>query len=162
VWVDRNGQSVTESQFAILQAAACAPDTPELPRDEAHHDLVKRGAELILTEERSVGGQLGRPSGARFRTFTRLMAYAERIKRTLFANPELEKAIEEINRYPLRQAATDTLNRQLRAGISDEDLAELVIALREEDHLCLVEDERQAQEPQIICSLGLVQWMPLE
>ena len=67
VWVDRNGQSVTESQFAILQAAACAPDTPALPRDEAHHDLVKRGAELILTEERSVGGQLGRPSGARFR-----------------------------------------------------------------------------------------------
>jgi hypothetical protein len=32
----------------------------------------------------------------------------------------------------------------------------LVVALREEDRLCLVEDERQAQEPQIICSLGLV------
>ena len=156
VWVDRNGQNVTESQFAILQAAACAPDTPALPRDEAHHDLVKRGAELILTEERSVGGQLGRPSGARFRTFTRLKGYAERIKGTLFDNPELLKAIDDIYRYPLRQTATDTLNRQLRAGISDEDLAELVVALREEDRLCLVEDERQAQEPQIICSLGLV------
>ena len=87
VWVDRNGGSVTESQFAILQAAACAPDTPALPRDEAHHDLVKRGAELILTEERSVGGQLGRPSGARFRTFTRLKGYAERTQGTLFDNP---------------------------------------------------------------------------
>ncbi len=156
VWVDRNGQNVTESQFAILQAAACAPDTPALPRDEAHHDLVKRGAELILTEERSVGGQLGRPSGARFRTFTRLKGYAERIKDTLFDNPELLKAIDDIYRYPLRQMATDTLNRQLRAGISDGELAELVVALREEDRLCLVEDERQAQEPQIICSLGLV------
>ena len=156
VWVDRKGGSVTESQFAILQAAACAPDTPALPRDEAHHDLVKRGAELILTEERSVGGQLCRPSGARFRTFTRLKGYAERIKGTLFDNPELLKAIDDIYRYPLRQAATDTLNRQLSAGISDEDLAELVIALREEDRLCLVEDERQAQEPQIICSMGLV------
>ena len=156
VWVDRNGQSVTESQFAILQAAACAPDTPALPRDEAHHDLVKRGAELILTEERSVGGQLGRPSGARFRTFTRLKGYAERIKGTFFENPELLKAIDDIYRYPLRQTATDTLNRQLRAGVSDEDLAELVVALREEDRLCLVEDEHQAQEPQIICSLGLV------
>lgn len=156
VWVDRNGQNVTESQFAILQAAACAPDAPALPRDEAHHDLVKRGAELILTEERSVGGQLGRPSGARFRTFTRLKGYAERAKGTLFDNPELLKAIDDIYRYPLRQTATDTLNRQLRAGISDEDLAELVVALREEDRLCLVEDERQAQEPQIICSLGLV------
>ena len=40
-WVDRNGQSVTESQFAILQAAECAPDTPALPRDEAHHELVQ-------------------------------------------------------------------------------------------------------------------------
>jgi hypothetical protein len=156
VWVDRNDQNVTESQFAILQAAACAPDTPALPRDEAHHDLVKRGAELILTEERSVGGQLGRPSGARFRTFTRLKGYAERIKGTLFDNPELIKAIDDTYRYPLRQTATDTLNRQLRAGINDEDLAELVVALREEDRLCLVEDERQAQEPQIICSLGLV------
>jgi len=164
VWVDRNGGSVTESQFAILQAAACAPDTPAVPRDEAHHDLVKCGAELILMEERSVGGQLGRPSGARFRAFTRLKGYAERmpetarhaVKGTLFENPELLKAIDDIYRYPLRQAATDTLNRQLRAGISDEALAELVIALREEDRLCLVEDERQAQEPQIICSLGLV------
>jgi hypothetical protein len=33
----------------------------------------------------------------------------------------------------------------------------LVVALREEDRLCLVEDERQAQEPQIICSLGLIE-----
>ena len=29
-WVDREGNSVTESQFAILQAAACEPDTPAL------------------------------------------------------------------------------------------------------------------------------------
>jgi superfamily II DNA or RNA helicase len=155
VWVDRNGRSVTESQFAILQAAACAPDTPAAPRNETHHDLVKRGAELVLTEERSVGGQLGRPSGARFRTFTRLKGYAERLKGTFFDNPELLKAVDDIYRYPLRQTATDTLNRQLRASISDENLAELVVALREEDRLCLVEDERQAQEPQIICSLGL-------
>ena len=68
---------------------------------------------------------MGRPSGARFRTFTRLKGYAERIKGTLFDNPELLKAVDEIYRYPLRQTATDTLNRQLRAGINDEDLAEL-------------------------------------
>ena len=30
------------------------------------------------------------------------------------------------------------------------------MALREEDRLCLVDEERQAQEPQIICSLGLI------
>ena len=69
--------------------------------------------------------------------------------------PELAKAIEEIYRFPLRQSATDTLNRQLRAGITDDKLAELVMALRDDDRLCLVTEEEQSGEPQIICSLGL-------
>ena len=73
----------------------------------------------------------------------------------LFNTQELRRAIEDIYRYPLRQGATDTLNRQLRSGISDQALAELVIDLRNEDRLCIVQEERQTQEPQIICSLGL-------
>ena len=73
----------------------------------------------------------------------------------LFNTQELRRAIEDIYRYPLRQGATDTLNRQLRSGISDQALAELVIALRDEDRLCIVQEEEQTQEPQIICSLGL-------
>jgi hypothetical protein len=32
VWVDKDGNSVTESQLAVLEAAACKPDTPALPR----------------------------------------------------------------------------------------------------------------------------------
>ena len=110
---------------------------------------------MIITEERSVGGGLGRPSGARFRTYERLTQYAEEVKGTLFDTPELRRAIEDIYRYPLRQSATDTLNRQLRSGISDQALAELVIALRDEDRLCIIQEERQTREPQIICSLGL-------
>jgi len=43
----------------------------------------------------------------------------------------------------------------LRSGISDERLAEIVIGLRDDDRLCLVEEEEQTQEPRIICSLGL-------
>lgn len=77
------------------------------------------------------------------------------IKGSLFESEALLKAIDEIHRYPLRQSAVDTLNRQLRSGISDEDLAQLVISLREEDALCAVQDEQQTQEPRIICSLGL-------
>jgi hypothetical protein len=69
--------------------------------------------------------------------------------------PELAKSIEETYRYPLRQSAVDTLNRQLRAGISDQNLAELVIALREDDRLCIVQDDDHREEPQILCSLGL-------
>ncbi len=156
-WIDQAGESVTESQFAILRAAECAPDTPALPRQERHHSLVQKGVEIIVQEEKSVGGQLGRPSGARFRTYERLQRYADELKGTLFESPELARAIEEIYRYPLRSGAVDTFNRQLRSGISDEALAELVIALRDEDRLCLVEEEEQEQEPRIICSLGLVQ-----
>lgn len=55
----------------------------------------------------------------------------------------------------LRQTATDTLNRQLRSSISNEDLTTLVIDLWETDRLCIVEEERQTREPQIVCSLGL-------
>lgn len=154
-WIDKQGNGITESQFAILQAAACAPDTPALPRQENHHELVQKGVELIVKEEKSVGGQLGRPSGARFRTYERLKRYAERVKGTSFESQELIKAIDEIYRYPLRQSAVDTLNRQLRSGISDESLAQLVLALREEDRLCQIHEEEQTQDPCIICSLGL-------
>ncbi|RKU26100.1 NgoFVII family restriction endonuclease [Candidatus Poribacteria bacterium] len=154
-WINRNGESVTESQFAILQAAACEPDTEALPPLEEHHHLVEEAAKLILSEERSVGGQLGRPSGARFRTYERLKDYASEVEGTLLSTPALKQVIEAIYRYPLRQTATDTLNRQLRSSISNEDLAALVIDLWETERLCIIEQERQTREPQIVCSLGL-------
>ena len=154
-WIDKDGKKVTESQFEILKAAECSPDTPVLIRQDNHHDLVRKGVELIAAEEKSVGGQLGRSSGARFRTYNRLKHYAELVKGTLMESPQLPKAIEEIYRFPLRQLAADTLNRQLNTGIADDDLAELVMALREDDRLCSVHKEKQSSEPLIICSLGL-------
>ncbi len=156
-WIDQEGKSVTESQFEILRAAECKPDTVPQPRRENHHELVQKAVELIIEEEKSVGGQLGRPSSARFRTYERLKDYAQKLKGTLSETKELVRAIEEIYRYPLRQSAIDTLNRQLRSGISDETLAQLVIALRDEDRLCRVHDEDgEVREPKIICSMGLV------
>ncbi len=154
-WVDNDGNNVTESQFEILKAAECTPDTPALPRQANHHDLVRKAVDFVLSEEKSVGGQLGRPSGARFRTYERLKRYAEQVNGTLSQSPDLAKAIEDIYRFTLRPSATDTLNRQLRAGISDDKLAELVLALRDDKRLCFVHEEQQSAEPQIICSLGL-------
>jgi hypothetical protein len=109
----------------------------------------------MLAEERTVGGQLGRPSGARFRTYERLKRYSEEVRGTLLDSDELNRGLDEIFRYPLRQSATDALNRQLRSGIDDEQLAELVLALREEDRLSVVHEEAEEQEPRIICSMGL-------
>jgi superfamily II DNA or RNA helicase len=154
-WIDKQGNSVTESQFAILKAAECSPDTPALPRSEDHHELVAKGINLIVDTEKSVGGQLGRPSGARFRTYERLKAYAESVNGTLFASADLLKAIDDIYKYPLLQSAVDTLNRQLKSGISDQDLAALVISLRQDGRLCRAEEDGKLGEPQVICSLGL-------
>ncbi len=157
-YVDRDGKSITESQLEILAAAECRPDTPAQPRHQDHHSLVEQGVKHIAREEHRVGGQLGRPSGARFRTYTRLKSYAGSIKGQLFDVPALHQALDDIYRYPLRQSAVDTLNRQLRSGVDDAVLAELVIALRDEDRLCLTErHEIESQEPRIICSLGLFQ-----
>ena len=155
-YVDRKGHSITESQLEILSAAECRPDTPAQPHHESHHELVAEGVKHVVREEKRVGGQLGRPSGARFRTYTRLKAYADAIKGQLFDVDSLHKAIDDIYRYPLRPSAVDTLNRQLRSGVSDDQLAEIVMSLREEDRLCLTGDAAaESQEPQIICSLGL-------
>lgn len=156
-WIDRGGKSVTQSQLAILRAAECRPETPGLPRDPMHHGLVEKGVEHLLQEEKQFGGQLGRPSGARFKTYERLKAYAADVKGMLFDQPELHKAIEEIYRYPLLQTATDTINRQLKAAITNDALADLVIQMRTDGRLCQIQDDgaQQNLEPQIICSMGL-------
>ena len=154
-YVDREGRSITESQLEILSAAECRPDTPARPHHQDHHRLVAEGVKHVVREEKRVGGQLGRPSGARFRTYTRLKRHAEAIRGQLFDVDALHRAIDDVYRYPLRQSAVDTLNRQLRSGVDDGQLAEIVMSLREEDRLCLTEDAAESQEPQIICSLGL-------
>ena len=157
-YVNQGGESITESQIEILRAAECTPDTPAQPRQEKHHDLVRSGVEHIVQEEKRVGGQLGSPRGARFRTYERLKHHVQDYQGTLFEPSfgELNKALDEIYKYPLRQVALDMLNRQLRAGISDPQLAELVLMLRNEGRLCIVHEEEEMHEPRIICSMGLV------
>ncbi|MEH1959865.1 MAG: helicase-related protein [Nostoc sp.] len=157
IYVDRDGNSVTQSQLAVLRVAACEESTPAISKDKQHHELVQKGAELIAEEEKNAGGQLGRPSGARFRSYERLKGYVQDMKGTVFVSDELLKAIDEIYRYPLRQSAIDTLNRQLRSGINNQQLAELVVSLRIDDRLCIVTEEMDKREPEIICSLGLFQ-----
>ncbi len=66
-----------------------------------------------------IGGQLGGLPAPFPRT--RLKRYADKVKDSLFDLPDLHKTIEDIYRYPLRPTAIDTLNRQLKSGVSDED-----------------------------------------
>ncbi|HKZ68781.1 MAG TPA: C-terminal helicase domain-containing protein, partial [Anaerolineales bacterium] len=158
-WVDGTGQIVTQSHLAVLKAAECAPDTPTLPRRPNHHDIVKQAVDQMMHEEKTTGGQLGRPSGARYKTYTHLKAYYDDLKERapLLASDEIQRALDDLYRYPLREAAKDILNRQLRARIRDDELARLVIDLRNEGRLSLIADDGEVQEgePHIICSLGL-------
>jgi superfamily II DNA or RNA helicase len=154
-WIDKDGRSITESQLQILKAAECAPDTPAMDRSAWHHASVEAGVKLIANEDKQIGGQLGRPSGARFRVYERLKNYAERVRGTLFATDALNRVIQDIHRFPLRESAKDILNRQLRIGITDESLAQLVITLREDDKLTVEEHDVESAEPRVICSLGL-------
>lgn len=160
-WIDEDGEPVTQSQLTILKAAACAADTPALARTEHHHALTQQGLAHIVQEEKTFGGALGRPSGARFKTFERLKRFRETLgaKRDLFITDEyvrrFDRVMEEIYRYPLYQSATDSLNRQLKAGIGDHQLLDFVFALREDGRLCLIDDQEQWTEPTLICSMGL-------
>lgn len=155
-WIDLNGKIVTESQLTILNAVKCEPETKALKRFENHHELVKTGIESILSQEKAIGGGLGKPSGARFKTYQKLKAYIDAVRGTIFENNVLHKTLEEIYTYPLRQSAIDTLNRQLKSGIAPEELAKLVTALREDDRLCIISDDEQYKpEPKIICSMGM-------
>lgn len=156
-WVDTRGEPVTQSPLAILQAAECGPMTPALPRAADHHVLVDIAVHHIADEMRGsiAGGQLGPRTGARRRVYERLRQYAAQFDGTMFITKELLQAIDDIYRFPLRQAAADRLNRQMRSGVSDAVLVELMLALHQDDQLIISQEDRGEDPPQIICSLGL-------
>lgn len=161
-WVNREGEILTQSPLAILRAAECSPDEPALERTEFHHDIVRAGVEHLMQEERTTHGALGRPSGARFKTYDRLKRWLEwqGNERTLFVTDQfvrdVERAMGDIYEFPLFQSTIDALNRQLKSGISDIKLAEMVVAFREDGRLCLKQEKDHAQrDMRIICSMGL-------
>jgi superfamily II DNA or RNA helicase len=155
-WVDDKGTRVTDSQYTILRAAECEPGTPAVPRLPNHHDLVETGVKQLAEEEKIIGGGLGRPSGARFRTFERIKRYADQAKGTLFDTQPLQRTMEDVYRYPLRESAADMLNRQMKSGADDETVVRLAMSLREEARLSVIqEDGDEESKTHIICSLGL-------
>ncbi len=155
--VDSEGRLVSESPRAILEAAACAPDTPALPRAENHHELVAIAAEAVVKEQPALTGALGSRSGPKYKVYHRLRDYWASMEGTLFAKPieALPRALEEMLRGHLTEYARDTLARELRGGLPAEHLAQLVLDLRNEGRLVLLDDAAPPPPPQIICSLGL-------
>jgi superfamily II DNA or RNA helicase len=155
-WVGANGKTVTESQFTVLRAAECEPATPAVQRLPQHHDLVATGLQLAVSQDKAVGGGLGRPSSPRRRAYERLKAYATEQMQTLFRDEELERALDDMYQRPLLETAADLLNRLMRGGVNDAELAEAVKSLREEGRLTYAEDDTALREPRVVCSMGLI------
>ena len=156
VWINTLGQIITQSQLTILKAAECKVDTKPCYKVTDHHELVKKGINYIREEEKNTGGSLGKKTGEKYRTYMRLERYCKEYENTLFVNDPLKRAVDDIYKFQFKEFARETINRQLKAGISDEDLVSLVVSLREEDKLCITDhDEMPSREPKIICSMGL-------
>lgn len=167
VRVDQSGNLVSQSLSGIFRAAACAADTPALPHAENHHDLVARCVEIAAEEQASFGGQLGSLRSVRRKLWDRLKRYREQLKAkpTLFsaqALQQLDSMLDLIWRYPLKRAALEAISRQMRLGITDEGLLDLVVQRAADENLCEVTDEEQSPraEPRLICSMGLVRATP--
>jgi superfamily II DNA or RNA helicase len=155
-WIGANGKTITESQFTVLRAAECAPGTPAVPRLENHHNLVANGLQLAVSQDKAVGGGLGRPSSPRRRAYERLKPYATEQMKTLFRDEELERALDDMYQRPLLETSADLLNRLMRSGVNEEELASAVKSLREEGRLTYAEDDATLREPRVVCSMGLV------
>ena len=86
-----------------------------------------------------------------------LQRYFETIKNTLFDSDALKKTIDEVYKFPLRETAREMINRRFKLGVTDEELAELAIRLRDDSKLCVVDPNRTGSldAPQIICSMGI-------
>jgi len=155
-WVDNKGEIITQSQLTILKASHCGPTTKALEKLSNHHALLGKALDYIKDIESNVGGQLGRQTSVRYRIYMHLKRYYEEYKNTLFVTDELIRAIDDIYRFPLKEASKEIIGRQLKGGVDDNSLANLVVSLREEDRLCIHSDEPDTRrEAQIICSMGL-------
>ena len=156
-WLDEFGNVRSRSQNRILKIIECTPDTPALERLGNHHNLVENAVDISVRAQRSTGGHLGKKSSVRYKTYMRLNRYYNESKNTLFENQELKKAIDDIYKYPMQESSKTLLNRRLRIGMTEDELGDVVINLRSEGRLCLIDDKDSSKQkaPQVICSMGL-------
>jgi len=63
--------------------------------------------------------------------------------------------IDAIYNFPLQTTAARTLKANLKHGISDQELARMVISLHNENRLVINDKSGQMQSPVLICSLGI-------
>jgi len=154
--VNQAGELIDHSQTNIFRSIACTQNDKVLKPQLKHHELVRQAAEIVVEEEQNAGGQLGGVKSTRLRTYERLKAFLEDHEtEDDFESVELERATEELYHYPLREIARRKLTPLLNIA-SDLKLINDILELYKANRLCLTHDEKEQQEPQLICSLGIV------
>jgi SNF2 family DNA or RNA helicase len=159
MFLNENGVVQSMSQFDILNVARATASTMAIAPLSNHHQLVERSIVILRgtdVDKMNTIGTLGRPTGVKYKLFTRLSTYLNKRTASLFvSSDELELAISDIYRYPLRTTAKERIARQMKAGISDDQLAEFIVTLREQDELSIRPEDGDLKGHHIICSLGI-------
>jgi len=155
-WINDKGEIVTQSYIEILKAIKCDKNEQGLSRNDIHHEIVAKAIEYITDKTTKLGGQIGKTTGARYRAYMRIGNWLKANKGTLFDTDEIKHVYEDLYNYSLKEYAKEVINRELKSGIEDNKLIELITGLRESGEL-YVKDKKdnKINEPRIKCSMGL-------
>ena len=161
VWVDAQGNVKSYSPIAIFEALACSPETPSVPPLENHLELVNRGIEATLTEDKNAtAGILGNRNTSRWRLYALLTERVREDEGGLFA-ATLSNMADAVFRAPLREAARNRLGLLFRRKATPDEILDVAQALHEDDKLCVPSEDDDFLPPDVavcpICSLGLVE-----
>lgn len=155
---DSTGEIKSQSQFHLLEKLACEPDDPALTAADNHHDLVGAAVDRYRKHQHTIGGQLGGKRNIRRRLYEKLSDLLQEKPVLYDGDSELRHAVQMIHDHPPLERARDTLSRQMRLGIPDGELVELVKSLYRNNKLCILEDDSGGGDsfPIIVCSMGLI------
>ena len=105
-----DGEMQAVTPLDALTLSACAPDTPGLPRQEEHFDIVEETTKVARRQ--SAVHTAGSLAGIRKRAYDRLRALMERNENTLFAPTDDDlAAVNAIYAHPLSELANQTLSQ---------------------------------------------------
>lgn len=157
IWMNEDGEKISTSQYEIIKAIESQIETPFVKKGINHHDIVAKALKDFKTEQKNIGGQLGKATGARFRIYEMLKDYTIEIRNSIFMDEldSLNDILNLIYKYPLTRYAADILNAKLRSNIDIRELIETLYSIQLENRLCHVSEDRQQLEPVILCSMGL-------
>ena len=155
-WMDKKMNVVTQSQQAILKALSCSMEEPAVEALDTHHEIVATSTSMMQQQEVRTSGILGSRFSTKYRLYTLLDGYCKNEQGSLFFRDEIKLATDDIYNYPLYENAKYILGQQLKRGARVDDIIDMVIELRKNDELCIINEEEAIQrDPQIICSMGL-------